>query len=231
MNTVQHTIKVNGTTFSYTLVRKKVKNINMRIKSDGSVWVSANALISIKDIDNFVLGKFEWIQKKKSLLAEKQENLYELNENSTEMMLFGRLMTLKYIPAKTNRVSYDSEFIYVQYKEQSDPIKVISKFLNQLAHDVFLDIAQLVEKNLKCYQVPTPVIKIRSMKSRWGSCIPAKEQITLNLKLIHYPIDFIEYVVLHEFVHFIHPDHSKDFYQVISFIMPDYKQRMELVKK
>lgn len=73
MNTVQHKIKVNGTTFSYTLVRKQVKNINMRIKSDGSVWVSANALIPKKDIDNFVLGKFEWIQKKQNLLAEKKK--------------------------------------------------------------------------------------------------------------------------------------------------------------
>lgn len=164
-------------------------------------------------------------------VSRKKENLYELNENTTEMMLFGRLMTLKYIPAKVNRVSYDSEFIYVQYKAQSDPLKVITKFLTKLAHDVFLDIAQLEEKNLKCFRVPTPVIKIRSMKSRWGSCIPVKKQITLNLKLIHYPIDFIEYVVLHEFVHFIHPNHSKEFYQVIETLMPDYKKRMELVKK
>ena len=67
------------------------------------------------------------------------------------------------------------------------------------------------------------------MKSIWGSCTPAKNSITLNRKLIHYPFEFIEYVVLHEFVHFIQPNHSKAFYNIIENYMPDYKTRMEMV--
>ena len=74
-----------------------------------------------------------------------------------------------------------------------------------------------------------PTIKIREMKSRWGSCIPAKQQITLNKRLIHYPVEFIEYVVLHEFVHLIQPNHSKAFYHIIEYHMPDYKARIALV--
>ncbi len=66
------------------------------------------------------------------------------------------------------------------------------------------------------------------MKSRWGSCIPAKQQITLNQNLIHYPIEFAEYVILHELVHFIQPNHSKAFYQIIEYYMPDYKERIKL---
>ena len=61
------------------------------------------------------------------------------------------------------------------------------------------------------------------------SCTPAKNSITLNRKLIHYPFEFIEYVVLHEFVHFIQPNHSKAFYNIIENYMPDYKTRMEMV--
>ena len=87
----------------------------------------------------------------------------------------------------------------------------------------------MTQKSLCNYHIEFPQIKIRDMKSRWGSCTPAKNSITLNKKLIHYPFEFIEYVVLHEFVHFIQPNHSQAFYHIIENYMPDYKERMKLV--
>ena len=54
--------------------------------------------------------------------------------------------------------------------------------------------------------------------------MPSKNQITLNLQLIHYDEKFIEYVVLHEYAHLIQPNHSKAFYHVIEKYMPDYKK-------
>ena len=101
--------------------------------------------------------------------------------------------------------------------------------LDKLCRGVFLDIATLTFRSLSDYHLEFPDVKIRDMKSRWGSCTPAKNSITLNRKLIHYPFEFIEYVVLHEFVHFIQPNHSKAFYNIIENYMPDYKTRMEMV--
>ena len=54
--------------------------------------------------------------------------------------------------------------------------------------------------------------------------------ITLNSDLIHYPIDFVEYVVLHEFAHFVYMNHSKEFYDLIKKHMPDYQKRIEHMK-
>ena len=61
------------------------------------------------------------------------------------------------------------------------------------------------------------------MKSRWGSCIRNKGKITLNLKLIHTPIDCIDYVVLHELMHFVNKNHDKAFYNLIEKHMPEWK--------
>ena len=69
------------------------------------------------------------------------------------------------------------------------------------------------------------------MKSRWGSCNPGKRVITLNKRLLSYPPEALEYVVLHEYVHFLHPNHQKGFYELLGRLMPDYAQRRALLKE
>lgn len=211
---------------TYTLVTKQVKNINMRISSKGEVVVSANPFVPMDKIDDFVSSKVSWIVKhQKSMQERSQKSMID----DKHIILFGNSLKIRKTTGKYNHVSYDKDTLYVQCKEQADPEKVIRQFLDKLCRDVFLDIATLTFRSLSDYHLEFPDVKIRDMKSRWGSCTPAKNSITLNRKLIHYPFEFIEYVVLHEFVHFIQPNHSKAFYNIIENYMPDYKTRMEMV--
>ena len=211
---------------TYTLVTKQVKNINMRISSKGEVVVSANPFVPMDKIDDFVSSKVSWIVKhQKSMQERSQKSMID----DKHIVLFGNSRKIRKTTGKYNHVSYDKDTLYVQCREQADPEKVIRQFLDKLCRDVFLDIATLTFRSLSNYHLEFPDVKIRDMKSRWGSCTPAKNSITLNRKLIHYPFEFIEYVVLHEFVHFIQPNHSKAFYNIIENYMPDYKTRMEMV--
>ena len=211
---------------TYTLVTKQVKNINMRISSKGEVVVSANPFVPMDKIDDFVSSKVSWIVKhQKSMQERSQKSMID----DKHIVLFGNSLKIRKTTGKYNHVSYDKDTLYVQCREQADPEKVIRQFLDKLCRDVFLDIATLTFRSLSDYHLEFPDVKIRDMKSRWGSCTPAKNSITLNRKLIHYPFEFIEYVVLHEFVHFIQPNHSKAFYNIIENYMPDYKKRMEMV--
>lgn len=211
---------------TYTLVTKQVKNINMRISSKGEVVVSANPFVPMDKIDDFVSSKVSWIVKhQKSMQERSQKSMID----DKHIILFGNSLKIRKTTGKYNHVSYDKDTLYVQCREQADPEKVIRQFLDKLCRDVFLDIATLTFRSLSNYHLEFPDVKIRDMKSRWGSCTPAKNSITLNRKLIHYPFEFIEYVVLHEFVHFIQPNHSKAFYNIIENYMPDYKTHMEMV--
>ena len=211
---------------TYTLVTKQVKNINMRISSKGEVVVSANPFVPMDKIDDFVSSKVSWIVKhQKSMQERSQKSMID----DKHIVLFGNSLKIRKTTGKYNHVSYDKDTLYVQCREQADPEKVIRQFLDKLCRDVFLDIATLTFRSLSNYHLEFPDVKIRDMKSRWGSCTPAKNSITLNRKLIHYPFELIEYVVLHEFVHFIQPNHSKAFYNIIENYMPDYKTRMEMV--
>ena len=53
----------------------------------------------------------------------------------------------------------------------------------------------------------------------------------MNRHLLEMPVSCIEYVVLHEFCHFLYPNHSKDFYAILTTLMPDWQQRKKLLDK
>lgn len=131
----------------------------------------------------------------------------------------------------TPLVYYSADTFYVQYQRIEQCETLITKYLDQLCRDIFSDIAQLTCRRMKEYHLEMPTIRLRTMKSQWGNCKPAQKVITLNKRLIHYPVEFIEYVILHEFAHFVHPNHSRAFYALIEKYMPDYKERIAMSQR
>lgn len=212
-------------TITYTLTYKQVKNINLRINPNGDILVSANPFVPKEKIDEFVSSKEQWIRKKLEAIDEKQPLI-----GDSHIQLLGNTLRIRRIYGNHPVVYYSEDTFYVQYKHLSQCDKLIQDYLDQLCYDIFNDIALLTCKRLQAFQVPMPQIKLRMMKSQWGNCKPAQQQITLNKRLIHYSVEFIEYVILHEFVHFIQPNHSKAFYEILERYMPDYKERMALAK-
>lgn len=97
--------------------------------------------------------------------------------------------------------------------------------------EVFTSVALMVYEDMKGSGIPWPEIKVRLMKSRWGSCHTYKKTITLNARLLDAPKEALEYVVYHEFCHFIHPNHSKAFYDFLALYLPDWKARKKLLQK
>ncbi len=71
--------------------------------------------------------------------------------------------------------------------------------------------------------------RVTSAKTRHGSC-SGKNSLCFSFRLMAYPAEAIDYVVVHELAHIIHKDHGKAFYQMIERTMPDYKARRALLK-
>lgn len=91
--------------------------------------------------------------------------------------------------------------------------------------DTLERVFEQVYRQFAPYVPQKPVLVLRSMKTRWGSCTPGKCKITLNRALLKTDERCIEYVLAHEFTHFLHPDHSKRFYAFLERMMPDYRER------
>ncbi|SHJ59564.1 hypothetical protein SAMN02745248_00506 [Hathewaya proteolytica DSM 3090] len=222
----------------YTLMTKKVKNINLRIRSDGSVMVSASKNLSASYVDDFVRSKAAFIKKAIDRLEKKQvlNGLESENYGDGEVFLIlGQEFVLKVIPqCKKNSVMVDENqlLLYIRDKnEYKNREKLMKSWIRQNQQLVFSKVCDEVYDVFKKYSVHKPLIRIRKMKSRWGSCQPVKGIITLNSKLFQVPLECIEYVVYHEFNHFLHPDHSKSFYDELDILLPGWTKREEMLKQ
>ena len=98
--------------------------------------------------------------------------------------------------------------------------------LKNRARDI---LPKLTDKYARIMGVSYGTVKITSAQKRFGSC-SAKNNICFSYILMQYPIEAIEYVVVHELAHTVHHDHSKAFYALIEKHMPDYKQREKLLR-
>jgi len=72
-------------------------------------------------------------------------------------------------------------------------------------------------------------ITIRDQKTRWGSC-SSRGTLSFNYRLIYAPPEILDYVVVHELCHLTHMNHSKDFWNMVASIMPDYRERRKWLK-
>ena len=110
-----------------------------------------------------------------------------------------------------------------------DPSKIERMWLNfwkTLGQDFMETLVQQVHGEFQQagYTVPNPTVRLRYMTSRWGSCMPFKETITMNTRLLLGPTEFAHYVMVHEFAHFIEANHSSRFYKVMSDVLPNWQQ-------
>lgn len=73
-------------------------------------------------------------------------------------------------------------------------------------------------------------IRITSARTRFGSC-SGKNSICFSWRLMLYPPEAIDYVVVHELAHIRHHDHSPAFYALVERYMSDWRERMKLLKE
>lgn len=168
-----------GNKIVYDLEYKKVKNINLRIKSDGTINVSANKRVPENLIEEFVQSKGSFILK---------------------------------------AINHYSSQVKIQYFSEKD------------LKEYILDFCDKVYPYFKDKGILYPQIKFKKMVSRWGSCHPKKGVLTFNTNLMYAPKECVEYVVFHEFTHFLQANHSHLFYSELQKICPDWKFKRQKLK-
>ena len=229
-------IVLDGRTIEYDLERKNVKNLNLRIKADQSIYVSANDRISENTIQDFLQSKSDYILKALDRYAEMakyapKRKMYVDGENFT---ILGRGLRLKVLQGKRNTAVSDEVYITLTIKDVNNremKQRTMDIWLKRQCLDCVRNICEAVYPKFQKYGVAFPEIRVRNMVSRWGSCQPKRKILTFNIALLEAPLSCIEYVVTHEFVHFLQPDHSHKFYQYLSMFMPDWKERKRELEK
>jgi predicted metal-dependent hydrolase len=225
---------VDGQNIVVHLERKPVKNLNLRIRRDGIVFVSANRTVSCAEIDRFVRSRSKYVLS----ALQKFKNAVRLSPQPKKFVsgetfyILGRSLRLKVSCAEKNSIASDEAYIYLSVKNPSDygiKSRIVRCFMDQRCNNVFAEVMDELYPLVGKYGVKRPEMKIKTLGSRWGSCLVHKGIITLNRWLISTPRCCIEYVMLHELCRFIHPNHSVKFYALLSALMPDWKERKKLL--
>lgn len=111
-------------------------------------------------------------------------------------------------------------------KENSDRISKMENQLREAAHRTIPELVYYYSEMMKLY--PTSV-KITSAEKRFGSC-SGKNGLCFSWRLMAYPREAVDYVVVHELAHIKYHNHSREFYSLIAKYMPDYKIRQRILK-
>ena len=230
-------IILNGKCVRYELERKNVKNINIRVKRDLTVHVSANSRVTTNSIESILKQKADFILsalEKYGSYPPVTEKRYEGGEC---FVIFGKNYPLILSHGSLNQALVASDKICMTVKDTADEElkrKTLEKCLDALCKERILLLCREIYADFKAYGIEFPTVKFRHMKSRWGSCQYKKGVLTFNLHLIHAPEECIRFVIYHEFTHFLHPDHSSAFYKTLSRFLPNHKElkkELERAKK
>lgn len=232
--TEKHNIVHNSQIIAFDLIRKNVRNINLRTKRDMSVVVSAHRNVPIGYILNFVKKKAGWILKNQKKYSEMPVNKNKNPEykNGETICLLGRQLKLYVLESSFRRVEQNGEYlvIYVGIKDIDNITRrknLVNAYISEQINRIFIE--SLNRMVIKTHLGFVPRMSVRRMKSRWGSCMVNKKQIVLNSALIHEPLGCIDYVVLHEVLHFSYPGHDKKFYQALASYMPEWEEYRKML--
>lgn len=216
----------------YEVHRKKVKNINLRIRPNMEIYISAPMNLHSDYIENFIRSKEKWIKQVLQKIEEAKQNQLPSQYLSGEKHKYlGKEYELEVKQGNSNRVSIKEGKIILTvisniFENSDEKKKVMEKWYFENAKKVFVN---AIQKWLEILDESIEKLSIKPMKSRWGSCNHVKRYINLNTELIKRTQFEIEYVVLHELTHLKYPNHGKGFYRYIENYMPNYKMAEKML--
>ena len=216
----------------YELFYTDRKTLGIKVYPDTSVKVFAPIDTDLPIIEQHLKVKRRWIEKQQrsfqSYLPATPPRQYIGGES---FLYLGKQYMLKIEPSTAEEVKlYQGRLVVKTLNPEATHIK---KLLQQwyIARATIL-FNKLFEEQFylfKRFGLEKPVLQIKKMEKRWGSCTP-QQKIILNPELIKAPVACINYVILHELCHLVHHNHSKAFYQLLENFMPDWQKYKQLLE-
>lgn len=208
---------------NYELRRSNRRTLALTLDRQGRLIAHAPLRMPLRTIEAFILEKQDWIARKRQELsaAESRTDGFSLREGGCIPYLGGEL-----------RLNYGS----VRRAEVQKGVLVLPRtgspaqhVLNWLAEQARRELPAYVEKWAHRMQVYPTALSFGCAKARYGS-MTSDGRMRLNVALMHFPAQYIDYVVVHELAHRVHPDHSPAFHAYVESVQPGAGQLRKEMK-
>lgn len=210
---------INNESLDYQLIKKSKKTLSLKISENGLV-VSAPLFMSEKKINQLVISKIKWIKKKLELIEPQKNKLFIKNRASFDLL--GKEIKITLLDGNNKIEWVDENNLKIFFKDQDDQKKLKTffiKWLKEIALDYF---SQRAYEISKLNAIPSNSILLSNAKSRWGTC-NSKTEVRINWRLIQADPYVVDYVICHEFAHLTHMNHSRNFWNLVEKLCPNYK--------
>ena len=206
---------------------KPIKRMHLRIKPPhGEIVLSTPMRVSKQEATQFVTSHLDWIREKRPDCIVRTEP--PVLANGDVVPLFGEHLALSVsLARRTDAAIIDGKIsLFVRDDSQKCRRAALDKLYRA---ELKARAAAYFQRYGEMTGLYPEQITYRAMKTRWGSCLPSKKKIALNLRLAFFAPACLEYVVLHELVHLVHQNHGKGFYAMLAQYMPDWRARKSLL--
>lgn len=227
----QRTTLLSGQAVRYVLQRSTRRTIGFRIDGAG-LRVTAPRWVSQRDIEQALTEKSAWILRK---LVEWQDHAEQREartirwEDGAVLSVLGQTLRISVSIAARPGVRLQGTTLQVEVRPESaqeDVREQVQGWLKQYARLRFGERIPVLAARLG--RAPRRWT-LSSARTRWGSCSP-DGSIRLNWRLIHFPLEVIDYVIAHELAHLVHMNHSPAFWATVASLYPDYEAARAVLK-
>jgi predicted metal-dependent hydrolase len=208
-----------------TVSRKRIKHVHLRVHApDGRVTISAPVSARLRIIEAFSASRLEWIRRQQQRLKAQATEAPRQFVTGESHSLWGRRHLLSVVECEGRQgVVVDDERITLLMKPGSDTASrahVMHSWHKSILQEM---LPPLIEKwelrlnvHVKCYH-------LRRMTTRWGTCNYRTKRIRLNTELVTKSSYLLEYVLVHEMVHLIVPNHGGRFVALMNEHYPSWR--------
>ena len=200
---------LDGKTYEVVIVKKNNKNLYIRVKEDMKIYVTCGYFTTKGTIKKI-------LEENKSSLQKMINKMHNETKDSNKIFYLGHSYDI-IIDSSIHSVTIQDDKIYTRDKSMLD--KWYKNEIIRIFDDRYVYVYNHFNENIK-----SPILKIRTMKTRYGVYNRINHTITLNSKLIEFDIEKIDYVIIHELSHIIHFNHSREFWNLVGKYSKDYKR-------
>ena len=219
---------LNVSGFRVQIIRKKVRNVRLKVGPDGSVSVSAPYLTPESTITAFVTDKSGWIEKQLERFSSLEREPERMFADGEIHMLFGKAHRLNVVETEgRQRADFGLEgFILKVHGGSSieDRRRLLNNFYRRELKEA---VPEIIRRWEPLMGVRASGFGIRKMKTRWGTCNIHSGKIWINLELAKRRPELLEYLVVHELCHLIERSHNSRFKSLMTGFLPDWRERQK----
>lgn len=227
-------LNVDGLEIPVSVVRKRVKNLNLRVRADGTVTLSIPQHLPLARAREFLDRKGEWIAERVRRNIERRPSPDLAGELPDRIPLWGKLVPRDSVQANSGQDVGGQGAGGRAIPGQGAPgqTTIDQAALDELYRtEVLRALPDVVERMEARIGVHATRWSVRVMKTRWGSCTPKTGAIRINARLAAYPPECLEFVVAHELVHLLEPSHNARFHTLLDEFCPGNRHPAKLLRE